>query len=93
MVETVRAWVGGLEGLHDRIAHRFARTGPRWRALAYPKGLVSVPERKNGWCLAKAMVEATPDGEERRRELARMLSGRIDEASLAHARELLTSDY
>jgi DNA repair protein RecN (Recombination protein N) len=29
------------------------------------------------------------EGEERRRELARMLSGRIDEASLAHASELL----
>jgi DNA repair protein RecN (Recombination protein N) len=29
------------------------------------------------------------EGEERHRELARMLSGRIDEASLAHARELL----
>lgn len=32
------------------------------------------------------------EGEERRRELARMLSGRIDDASLAHARELLTSE-
>ena len=29
------------------------------------------------------------EGEERRRELARMLSGRVDEASLAHAHELL----
>ena len=29
------------------------------------------------------------EDEERRRELARMLSGRVDEASLAHARELL----
>jgi DNA repair protein RecN (Recombination protein N) len=29
------------------------------------------------------------EGDERRRELARMLSGRIDEASLAHASELL----
>ena len=29
------------------------------------------------------------EGEERKRELARMLSGRIDEASLAHASELL----
>ncbi|MDQ3285676.1 MAG: DNA repair protein RecN, partial [Actinomycetota bacterium] len=29
------------------------------------------------------------EGEERRHELARMLSGKIDEASLAHARELL----
>jgi DNA repair protein RecN (Recombination protein N) len=32
------------------------------------------------------------EGEERRRELARMLSGRVDEASLAHARELLVSE-
>ena len=31
------------------------------------------------------------EDEERRRELARMLSGRVDEASLAHARELLVS--
>ena len=32
------------------------------------------------------------EGEERRRELARMLSGKIDEASLAHARELLVGE-
>lgn len=31
-------------------------------------------------------------GEERRRELARMLSGRVDDASLAHASELLESE-
>lgn len=31
------------------------------------------------------------EGEERRRELARMLSGRVDEASLAHATELLVA--
>ncbi len=29
------------------------------------------------------------EGEERRRELARMLSGRVDDASLAHAAELM----
>jgi DNA repair protein RecN (Recombination protein N) len=33
------------------------------------------------------------EGEERRRELARMLSGRIDEASLTHAQELLVSEH
>jgi DNA repair protein RecN (Recombination protein N) len=33
------------------------------------------------------------EGEERRRELARMLSGRVDDASLAHARELLVGDH
>lgn len=32
------------------------------------------------------------EGDERRRELARMLSGRIDHASLAHASELLLKD-
>lgn len=32
------------------------------------------------------------EGEERRRELARMLSGRVDDASLAHASELLESE-
>ena len=32
------------------------------------------------------------EGEERRRELARMLSGKVDEASLAHARELLVGE-
>jgi DNA repair protein RecN (Recombination protein N) len=32
------------------------------------------------------------EGEERRRELARMLSGRIDDASLAHARKLLVGE-
>lgn len=32
------------------------------------------------------------EGEERRRELARMLSGRVDDASLAHATELLNDE-
>jgi DNA repair protein RecN (Recombination protein N) len=32
------------------------------------------------------------EGEERSRELARMLSGRVDDASLAHARELLVGE-
>jgi DNA repair protein RecN (Recombination protein N) len=32
------------------------------------------------------------EGEERHRELARMLSGKIDQASLAHARELLVGE-
>lgn len=32
------------------------------------------------------------EGDERRRELARMLSGRVDEASLAHASELLVGE-
>jgi len=65
MVETVRAWVKELEGLHERVAHRFSRAEPRRRALAYLKGLVGTSERKNSWQLAEAAGEATPDGVQR----------------------------
>lgn len=65
MVETVRAWAGELGELHGRIAHRFVRAEPRRRALAYLKGLVGAFERKNGWRLAEAMGEASPDGVQR----------------------------
>lgn len=65
MVETVRAWAEGLEDLHGRISRRFVRAEPRRRALAYLKGLVGSSERKNGWRLAEAMGDATPDGVQR----------------------------
>lgn len=65
MVETVRAWAKELEGLHERVTHRFARAEPRRRALAYLKGLVGTSERKNSWQLAEAAGEATPDGMQR----------------------------
>ena len=55
----------GTRRVAARIAHRFARAELRRWALAYPKGLVGVSERKNGWCLAEAMGEATPDGVQR----------------------------
>ena len=65
MVETFGAWAGQLEELHSRIAHRFTRCEPRRRASAYLKGLVGTSERKNGWQLAEAAGEATPDGIQR----------------------------
>ena len=61
----VRAWAEGLEELHGRISRRFVRTEPRRRALAYLKGLLGSSERKNGWRLAEAMGDATPDGVQR----------------------------
>ena len=64
-VATVTAWAAGLEGLHARIAPRFARPEPRRRALAYLRGLLSPVERKNGWQLAEEAGEATPDGMQR----------------------------
>jgi uncharacterized alpha-E superfamily protein len=65
MVETVHDWVKELEGLHERVAPRFARAEPRQRVLAYLKGLAGVSERKNSWQLAEAAGEATPDGMQR----------------------------
>ena len=61
----VAAWATGLESLHARIAPRFARAEPRRRALAYLRGLLGSVERKNGWQLAEAAGEATPDGTQR----------------------------
>mgnify|MGYP001289283104 CR=1 FL=1 len=56
------AWARGLEALVARIAPRFRRVEPRRRALAYLKGLLSPVERKNGWQLAEAVGDRTPDG-------------------------------
>ena len=59
------AWAAGLDGLHARVAPRFARAEPRWRALAYLRGLLGAVTRKNGWQLAEHAGEATPDGMQR----------------------------
>ena len=55
-------WAQGLDGLVERIAPRFSRVEPRRRAVAYLKGLLAPVERKNGWQLAEAAGDSTPDG-------------------------------
>jgi SRSO17 transposase len=55
-------WAQGLDGLARRIAPRFRRVEPRRRAVAYLKGLLAPVERKNGWQLAEAAGDSTPDG-------------------------------
>jgi SRSO17 transposase len=55
----------GLRGLDEvlaRIGGRFGRAEPRRRAAAYLRGLLAPVERKNGWQLAEAVGDATPDG-------------------------------
>lgn len=61
----VELWAAQLKEVHTRIAHRFARTEPRQRVLAYLKGLLSNCTRKNGWQLAELMGEMSPDGMQR----------------------------
>ena len=58
----VRGWASGLNEVLDRIGPRFARAEPRRRATAYLQGLLAPLERKNGWQLAEAVGDATPDG-------------------------------
>ena len=64
-MESVREWAAELEQIHRRIARRFVRPEPRERALSYLEGLTGTVERKNGWQLAEAAGEASPDGMQR----------------------------
>src|SRR5215216_6018148 len=65
MVQTTRAWARELERLHARISHHFRRAEPRRRSLAYLKALAASVERKNGWQMAEAVGDSTPDGMQR----------------------------
>src|SRR5919107_3778767 len=55
-------WADQLDDLCTRIASRFSRIEPRRRARAYLQGLLAPLERKNGWHLAEAAGDMTPDG-------------------------------
>ena len=59
--EVVAAWVAGLDDLFARVAGRFFRAEPRRRARAYVRGLLAPIAGKNGWTLAEAAGEATPE--------------------------------
>ena len=61
-VNEVEGWARGLDELARRLAPRFKRVEPRRRALAYLRGLLAPLGRKNGWQLAEAAGDATPDG-------------------------------
>ena len=60
--EQVRGWAGEVGAIGERIGRHFARSEPRRRAVNYLRGLLGDAERKNGWQLAEAIGEATPDG-------------------------------
>src|SRR6186713_1892760 len=60
--EEAATWAAELERLGACIAPRFGRVEPRRRAAAYLRGLLAPIERKNGWQLAEAAGDRTPDG-------------------------------
>jgi SRSO17 transposase len=63
--DDLTAWVAGLDDLFARVAGRFHRVEPRRRARAYVRGLLAPLAGKNGWTLAEAAGDATPDGMQR----------------------------
>ena len=56
------AWSEEFAALLARLGPRFGRVEPRRRAAAYLRGLLAPVERKNGWQLAEAAGDRTPDG-------------------------------
>ena len=58
----VQVWARGLDDLGGWLGRHFLRSESRRRALAYLRGLIAPLERKNGWQLAEAAGERTPDG-------------------------------
>lgn len=54
-------WERDLEALVERLSPRFSRVEARRRARSYMAGLLAPLERKNGWHLAEAAGDASPD--------------------------------
>jgi SRSO17 transposase len=63
--DDLTAWRAGLDDLLALVAGRFPRVEPRLRAQAYVRGLLAPLASKNGWTLAEAAGNATPDGMQR----------------------------
>lgn len=61
-VAQAQGWADQLQTLSHLIGHRFLRSEPRHRALAYLQGLLSPVERKNSWQLAEQAGDASPYG-------------------------------
>jgi SRSO17 transposase len=51
-----------FDELMSRIAGRFSRVEPRWRARAFVLGLLAGLRRKNCWSIAEHAGDVTPDG-------------------------------
>ena len=63
--DDLAAWIAGLDDLFALVAGRFFRVEPRLRARSYVRGLLAPLAAKNGWTLAEAAGDATPDGMQR----------------------------
>ena len=67
----IASWHDDLTALQARIAPHFARPEVRARAGKFLAGLLEPLERRNGWQLAEALGERSPDGVQRLLRTAR----------------------
>jgi len=58
-------WAGSFAAFHARFGALFARRETRDQAAKYLRGLLGPIERKNGWQVAEAVGDATPDRTQR----------------------------
>jgi SRSO17 transposase len=70
-VEQIAAWRDELAALQTRLAPRFGRPEVRARAGKYLAALLDPLERRNGWQVAEALGERSPDGVQRLLRTAR----------------------
>lgn len=65
MIEDLGSWAPAFAAFCARFADLFGRREPRAQAELYLRGLLLPVGRKNGWQLAEAIGDATPDSTQR----------------------------
>ena len=70
-ITQITTWHDELTALQERVAPHFRRPEVRTRAGRYLVGLLAPVERRNGWQLAEALGERSPDGVQRLLRAAR----------------------
>ncbi len=63
--EELDAWVDDFAAYQARFAHLFARREPREQFAKYLRALLASVSRKNGWQMAEAIGDQTPDATQR----------------------------
>ncbi len=70
-IAQIAGWQEELSALQDRLAPHFRRPEVRERAGRFLAGLLGPAARRNGWQLAEALGERSPDGVQRLLRTAR----------------------
>jgi SRSO17 transposase len=63
--EELNEWADDFEAFHARFAGLFVRSEPREQAVKYMRALMAPVARKNGWQIAEAIGDKTPDATQR----------------------------